>query len=100
NLAHTINGSQVNLSWPGYASQYHLEIINTTTHATVVTSLISTTNYQISLPNGYYKWRVKSVCGSQYSDWWPDQIFAVNYTDPHCYAPSYLTRPSVAIKSL
>lgn len=91
NLAHTINGSQVNLSWTGYASQYHLEIINTTTHATVVTSLISTTNYQISLPNGYYKWRVKSVCGSQYSDWCTDQIFAVNYTDPHCYAPSYLT---------
>jgi Secretion system C-terminal sorting domain/Bacterial Ig domain len=94
NLSYSINGSTATLSWTGSASLYHLEVINTWTSAIILSDLHATSPYYVyNLPDGYYSFRVKSLCNSSYSDWSISVAFSIhNYhpDPPPCMTPTQL----------
>ncbi len=87
NLAASVYGSLATLSWTGSTAQYQIEIVNTVTNAVVVSNSYVTSPYQISIVDGSYKFRVRSMCsGYTFSNWSIYAFFNVNtYNPPHTY---------------
>ncbi|MEO5581720.1 MAG: T9SS type A sorting domain-containing protein [Saprospiraceae bacterium] len=94
NLSYLINGSTAKLSWSGSASLYHLEVINTWTNAIILSDLHAISPYYVyNLPDGYYSFRVKSLCNYSYSEWSPSVPFSIHDyhpVPPTCNTPTYL----------
>jgi hypothetical protein len=95
NLSYSINGSNVTLTWTGNVSEYHLEVKNTSTNVIIVSDLHATSPYHLyNLPDGYYAFKVKSICYPHYSDWSSSVTFAIHDYHPNpqpCYTPTQLT---------
>lgn len=94
NLSYSIYGNKATLSWTGTASQYHLEIKNVSTNEIIVSDLHASSPYVINLEDGYYTFRVKSICGSLYSDWCDWVPFTIHTYHPYpntCNIPTSLT---------
>ncbi|MEP7323132.1 MAG: T9SS type A sorting domain-containing protein [Saprospiraceae bacterium] len=95
NLSYVINGSTATLYWSGSASLYHLEVINTWTNAIILSDLHATSPYIVyNLSDGYYSFRVKSLCNYSYSEWSSSVPFSIHDyhppVPPPCYTPTYL----------
>lgn len=94
NLSYSIYGNKATLSWTGTASQYHLEIKNVSTNEIIVSDLHASSPYMVNLEDGYYTFRVKSICGSLYSDWCDWVSFTIHTYHPYpntCNIPASLT---------
>ncbi len=94
NLVASVYGSQVTMTWAGTATNYQVEIINTTTHEVVVSAHYVTSPYRINIVDGNYKFRVRSACGYTFSDWSgfvPFIVDTYHYYPPACHAPTNLS---------
>lgn len=75
--------STVAFSWNALsaASYYRLEIINATTAASVVSTTVTATNFQYTLAQGSYEFRVRGENSSSFTSW-STRTFSVDQTAP------------------
>ncbi|MBK6817270.1 MAG: fibronectin type III domain-containing protein [Saprospiraceae bacterium] len=77
-LASAISGQEVTLSWTGSATQYQIEVENESTNVKVVPEQNASSPFGLTLANGTYKFKVRSVCGGDHSDWSAWSNFVIN----------------------
>jgi hypothetical protein len=76
-------GSSVAFSWNAVsaATHYRVEILNTVTAATVVSTSVTVNNYQHTLAQGSYEFRVRAENASSFTPW-STRTFSVDQTAP------------------
>ncbi len=77
-MASAISGQEVTLSWTGSATQYQIEVENESTNVKVVPEQNASSPFGLTLANGTYKFKVRSVCGGDHSDWSAWSNFVIN----------------------
>ncbi len=82
-LAASTTTTGASLSWTGTAAAYQIEVENTATDVNVVPEQSAASPFAINLPAGSYKFKVRSVCGSDHSDWSPTFAFTIGSTGPN-----------------
>jgi hypothetical protein len=96
-LGASVSGDQVSLTWTGTATSYQIEVENESTGIKAVPEQTASSPFVITLANGSYKFKVRSVCGADQSNWSAFTSFVVSSSNPNggggvaCILPSQLT---------
>ncbi len=64
-----VSGANVSLTWSGKSTSYVIEVENKTTNQVVVPESNAASPFVLTLANGSYKFKVRSICAKTKSDW-------------------------------
>ncbi len=76
-LMASVSGNKIKFSWTGSASEFQIEVENKKTDVDVISEQLVSNPFVTTLPNGTYKFKVRSVCGGNHSDWSSSTTFVI-----------------------
>ena len=82
-LLATTNGSIVSFTWAGNGTGYLIEVENTSTNQKVVPESNASSPHSATLTNGSYKFKIRTLCGNDKSNWSDWVSFSVGSTGPN-----------------